>query len=252
MTIVEICVDDLEGTLEAERAGADRVEVCANLAEGGTTPSFGLIVRILELVTTVGVQIMIRPRGGDFVHSDSELSVMVADVCAIRDLAAQGQVPLGIVLGVLTDAGRVDIGAMRRLMAAAGDLPVTFHKAFDATSDLIAAHAELTELGVVRILTSGGAPTALEGANMLRRLVAKEPHGPVILAGGSVRTGNVANVVATSGVSEVHLRAQVISEHAVPRLVTDAGLVRFVIAALSAPQSTSNKPNGAPAASEWV
>lgn len=232
MTLVEICVDDLAGVLVAESAGADRVELCANLAEGGTTPSLGLIVRVLESVRTLGVQVMIRPRGGDFVHSASELSVMLADVRAVRDLAAQAAVPVGLVCGVLTEAGGVDIPAMRELVAAAEEVPVTFHKAFDATSDLFAAHAVLTELGIVRILTSGGAATALLGAPVLRELVTREPHGPVILAGGSVRAQNAARIVAATGVREVHLRAQVSGSRADGGLVTDAALVRAFIGAL--------------------
>ncbi|TFD81028.1 copper homeostasis protein CutC [Cryobacterium sp. Sr8] len=234
MTLVEICVDDLAGTLAAESAGADRVELCANLAEGGTTPSFGLIARVLESVTTLGVQVMIRPRGGDFVHSASELSVMLADVRAVRDLATQAPVPVGLVFGVLTEAGGIDIPAMRELIAAAEGVPATCHKAFDAARDLFAAHDALTGLGVVRILTSGGAATAPEGAPVLRELVAREPGGPVILAGGSVRVANVARLVADTGVTEVHLRAQVPGPRGDGGLVTDAALVRGVIAELGA------------------
>ena len=234
MTLVEICVDDLAGTLAAESAGADRVELCANLVEGGTTPSFGLIARVLESVTTLGVQVMIRPRGGDFVHSASELSVMLADVRAVRDLAAQAPVPVGLVFGVLTAAGDIDIPAMRELIAAAEGVPVTCHKAFDAARDLFAAHDALTGLGVVRILTSGGAATAAEGSPVLRELVAREPGGPVILAGGSVRAANVARLVADTGVTEVHLRAQVPGPRGDGGLVTDAALVRAVIAELGA------------------
>ena len=234
MTLVEICVDDLAGTLAAESAGADRVELCANLVEGGTTPSFGLIARVLESVTTLGVQVMIRPRGGGFVHSASELSVMLADVRAVRDLAAQAPVPVGLVFGVLTAAGDIDIPAMRELIAAAEGVPVTCHKAFDAARDLFAGRDALTGLGVVRILTSGGAATAAEGSPVLRELVAREPGGPVILAGGSVRAANVARLVADTGVTEVHLRAQVPGPRGDGGLVTDAALVRAVIAELGA------------------
>lgn len=211
------------------------MEVCANLAEGGTTPSFGLIVQVLESVTTVGVQVMIRPRGGDFVYSASELSVMIADVRAVHDYAAQLPVPVGLVFGVLDDVGEVDISAMRHLVAAAETMPVTFHKAFDATRDLFAAHAQLTELGVVRILTSGGAATALAGVPVLRELVMREPHGPVILAGGSIRAENAARIVAMTGVREVHLRAPACGPHADGRTASDAGGVGAFIDSLSAP-----------------
>lgn len=232
MTLVEICVDDLAGTLDAERAGAARVEVCASLAEGGITPSFGLISRVPQSVTTLGVQIMIRPRGGDFVYSASEISVMLADIRAVRDLAAPAQVPVGVVFGALTSAGDVDIPATRDLIAAADGMPVTFHKAFDVTRDLLAAHAVLTDLGVRRILTSGGAATALAGAPVLRELASRGPHAPIILAGGSVRAQNAARLVAATGVAEVHLRAQSRGSRTDAGLVTDAAIVRAVIDAL--------------------
>ena len=246
LTLVEICVDDLTGTLQAERAGADRVEVCANLAVGGTTPSFGLIGHVLESVTTVGVQVMIRPRGGDFVHSVSELSVMIADVRAVHDFAAQFPIQVGLVFGVLTDAGEVDIPSMRHLVTAAETMPVTFHKAFDATRDLFAAHAQLTELGIVRILTSGGAATALAGVPVLRELVMREPRGPVILAGGSIRAENAALIVATTGVREVHLRAPACGLHADGSTASDAGGVGAFIDSLRAPLTLDPSRGQAP------
>ncbi len=233
MTIVEICVDDLDGALTAERGGANRVELCANLLEGGTTPSLGLVTSVLDAVTAVGVQVMIRPRGGDFVYSDAELLVMCADLHAIGRLAESARVPVGFVLGALTAAGTVDVSATRRLLAAAGNVPVTFHRAFDATRDLLKAYDVLRDLGVERILTSGGADTASAGAEMLTRLVERSGDGPIILAGGSVRAHNVSGLLSVTGVQEVHLRAQVPALHNARGLVTDLATVTDVVRATS-------------------
>ncbi|SDM78451.1 copper homeostasis protein [Cryobacterium flavum] len=231
-TLVEICIDDLDGALVAERAGADRVELCGNLIEGGTTPSIGLLRRVLDSVERIGVQVMVRPRGGNFVNSASELSVMQADIRAIRRDADGAAVRVGLVLGVLTRDNQIDQTAMRRLIAEAAELPVTFHKAFDDVNDLGAALEQLGELGVERVLTSGGQTTAFDGAGALRDL---GRHGSAvrILAGGGVRAHNVAALVASTGVSEVHLRAQVASPLGTGTLATDFDIIRSVIGALA-------------------
>ncbi|TFD06524.1 copper homeostasis protein CutC [Cryobacterium sp. TMT1-66-1] len=233
-TLVEICIDDLDGALVAERAGADRVELCGNLVEGGTTPSIGLLTRVLDSVGRVGVQVMVRPRGGNFVNSASELSVMQADIRAIRRAATGTAVRVGLVLGVLTRDNHIDQTAMRRLIADAAELPVTFHKAFDEVFDLGAALEQLGELGVERVLTSGGQTTAIDGGGALRDL---RQHGSAvrILAGGGVRAHNVAALVASTGVSEVHLRAQVASPLGTGTLATDFDTIRSVIGALAGP-----------------
>ena len=231
-TLVEICIDDLDGALVAERAGVDRVELCGNLIEGGTTPSIGLLRRVLDSVERIGVQVMVRPRGGNFVNSASELSVMQADIRAIRRDADGAAVRVGLVLGVLTRDNQIDQTAMRRLIAEAAELPVTFHKAFDDVNDLGAALEQLGELGVERVLTSGGQTTAFDGAGALRDL---GRHGSAvrILAGGGVRAHNVAALVASTGVSEVHLRAQVASPLGTGTLATDFDIIRSVIGALA-------------------
>lgn len=198
--LVEICVDDLAGVLAAERAGADRVELCADLLEGGTTPSLGMIRAALASVQRVGVQIMVRSRGGDFVYSADELRVMAADAAAVAALARESSVAVGIVFGALTADGRIDEQALDAIRAAAGDVPITFHKAFDDTADLFEAYETLAHHGVVRVLTSGGAATATEGADVLTALRARSEGSrmPTVLAGGSVRAHNVAALLATS------------------------------------------------------
>jgi glucokinase len=245
--LVEICIDDLDGALTAERAGADRVELCADLLEGGTTPSHGLIETVLASVATVAVQIMVRPRGGDFVVSATEREVMRADLRAIARLAAGARVPVGVVLGVLRPDGRIDEAALADLIVSADGLPVTFHKAFDETPDPIEAYAVLTRLGVARVLTSGGAETAQAGHAVLAELVrrSRSDGAPTILAGGSVRAANVGALIDGTGVSEIHLRAQTSTGGS--RLVTDEAVVAETVdAARSAIRTRVPAEVGAP------
>ncbi len=231
--LVEICVDDLAGVLAAERAGADRVELCADLLEGGTTPSLGMIESVLDAVRSVGVQIMVRSRGGDFVYSDDELRVMRADVRAIAALARTSRVPVGIVFGALTVDGHVDEQALEAIRTAAGGVPITFHKAFDDTVDLFDAYDTLAHHGIARVLTSGGKATAGEGADVLAALRARSEgtRMPTVLVGGSVRAHNVTALLERTGAREVHLRAQVASGRG--HLVTDESVIRDTVLAVS-------------------
>nr|WP_269810739.1 copper homeostasis protein CutC [Kineosporia rhizophila] len=199
---MEICLEDVGGAVIAEASGADRVELCSALSEGGLTPSAGLVRRVLATTTRIGVQVLIRPRAGDFVFTPEELEVMFEDV---RQLASPGRV--GFVIGALTPSGEIDRAVLERLLEACGDAPVTFHRAFDACRDLPEALDVLISQGVSRVLTSGGAKTALEGAAGLRSLVEQADRRIMVLAGGGVRPGNVAELVRRTGVAEVHCRA---------------------------------------------
>lgn len=216
--VVEICVDDLAGALAAEAEGADRIELCSALSEGGLTPSFGLAQAVLGRVRRIGVRIMIRPRNGNFVFSAEEVDVMLADIAAIRDLPKAPGVAIGFVCGALTAGGVVDARAMARLKSACGGTPMTFHKAFDVTRDLPAALETLLGLGIRSVLTSGGKPTAEAGAEVLAALVKQAAGRVQIIAGGSVRGGNVRALLERTGVPEVHLRAM--RPDAFGRLVT--------------------------------
>ncbi|WP_349864864.1 copper homeostasis protein CutC [Leifsonia sp. WHRI 6310E] len=207
MTVVEICLDDLAGVRRAEEAGADRIELCSALATGGLTPSIGTVAAALGLARRIGVNVLIRQRPGDFVVDDDELAAMVADIRAVRALERPAGVALGFVVGALRPDGTVDAHATRALVHACGDASVTFHKAFDQTPDRAAALEELIALGIGRVLTSGGAATALDGAAELADLVAQAGDRIAVLAGGGVRPANVADLVRRSGVREVHLRA---------------------------------------------
>ncbi|MDF2442425.1 MAG: glucokinase [Subtercola sp.] len=240
---LEICIDDLDGALVAEEAGAHRVELCADLLEGGTTPSIGLLRAVIESTSLAGVQVMVRPRGGDFVYSEGELDVMCRDLAEIRavatdaadaaDVTIAGRI--GVVLGALTPEGTVDVAALRRLIEAAGDLPVTFHKAFDETPDLAASYELLAGLGVSGILSSGGEPTAEQGSVALAQLVARSlsAPGPRMLVGGGVRPENVGALLAATGATEVHLRAQTLSPRGDGTLRTDPVLVERMLEAVS-------------------
>jgi copper homeostasis protein len=243
VTLVEICLDDLAGIRVAEEPGADRVELCAALGDGGITPSIGTVAGALRLASRIGIQVLVRQRPGDFVYSDDELQAMVDDIHSIRALANPSGVPIGFVIGALRADGEVNVDATRRLVASCGDAPVTFHKAFDQVPDRGAALDRLAALGVSRVLTSGGAATALEGADELARLVDLAGDRVTILAGGGVRPANVADIIERSGVSEVHLRAVVPVASAAAgaptaydtgeRDVTSADVVRAVVAAVN-------------------
>jgi copper homeostasis protein len=196
---VEICVGDLDSALEAERGGADRVELCDNLAVGGTTPGPGTIAVACGRLK-VPVHVMVRPRGGDFLHSESELAAMRLDIEAAKSLGASG-----VVFGLLTAEATVDRERTARLVELARPMSVTFHKAFDQTRDPFEALDTLIELGIDRVLASGCRPSALEGAGVLAGLVARAAGRIAVLAGGRLGLENLRRVVELTGVTEVHL-----------------------------------------------
>jgi copper homeostasis protein len=198
--LVEACVDSVASALAAERGGARRLELCDNLFDGGTTPSAGMISAVKAAVH-IPVFVIVRPRGGGFVYSREELAVMRLDIEAARMLGADG-----IVLGALTADASVDAEHLRPLIDAGGELPVTFHRAFDLTRDLSEALEALAQLGIQRVLTSGGAPTALDGVQTIRALARQAERRVTVMAGGGVREETVQELVHRSGVREVHVR----------------------------------------------
>jgi len=200
MILVEAAVESFESALTAERSGADRIELCANLSDGGTTPSAELIAAVAERVR-IPVFVLIRPRGGDFVYANEEINGMT------RDIALAGSIGVGgIVTGALTSSGRVEVTHTRALVNAAAGLPVTFHRAFDFTDNQPDGLEQVISLGASRVLTSGGAATALEGTDAIAALVRRARGRIVIVAGGGVREQNVHDVIARTGVREVHTR----------------------------------------------
>ncbi|MEP6619309.1 MAG: copper homeostasis protein CutC, partial [bacterium] len=199
--LVEACVDAIDASIEAERGGAGRLELCGELLQGGVTPSAGLIGAVRNRVT-IPLFVLIRPRAGDFLYSDDEREVMYRDIAVAKSLGADG-----VVFGALGVEGDVDAKTMRALIEAARPMAVTFHRAFDFTRDRNAAFDALIALGVDRVLTSGGAASALAGAGALARLVARSEGKIVVLAGGGVTAANAAEIVRATGVSELHSRA---------------------------------------------
>jgi copper homeostasis protein len=198
--LIEACVDSVPSALAAEAGGAGRVELCDNLIEGGTTPSAGTIAEAKARLR-IPVFVMIRPRGGDFLYSDVEYDVMLRDVAHARALGADG-----LVLGLLDRSGAVDVERTATLVEAARPLPVTFHRAFDVARDPEEALDTLIGLGIERVLTSGQAPTAPEGAELIARLVQWAAGRIGILPGCGVDETNVRELVAQTGAHEVHVR----------------------------------------------
>ena len=178
------------------------MELCAGIPEGGTTPSYGMIRNARKSIN-IALNVIIRPRGGDFLYSDSEIEEMLYDIRVAKELGADG-----LVFGCLNPEGNVDIPVMQRLMEAAGDTPVTFHRAFDHTSDPLKALEDIIGLGCARILTSGCRPTALEGASLLSQLVEVAGDRLIIMPGCGVKEGNIAEIARLSGASEFHFSAR--------------------------------------------
>ena len=207
-TIVEICTDSVEGALVAQEGGAERIELCDNLVEGGTTPSSGMIALARQQLA-IGLNVIIRPRGGDFCYSDLEFAVMQHDVAHAKALGADG-----VVIGLLHPDGTIDQERTARLIALARPLSVTFHRAFDMTTDPHQALADLMALGVERVLSSGQESTALAGVELLRTLIETAGDRLIVMPGGGISEENVATIVQRSGAREVHLSARGVVESA--------------------------------------
>ena len=216
--LVEACVDSLESARQSALAGAGRLELCAGLEVGGTTPAPELLAAVRGAVT-IPVFVMIRPRGGDFRYDAGEIASMLSAIEEAGRLGADG-----VVFGALDERLEIDVPVTRRLLEAARPLGVTFHRAFDLTRSPDEALDVLMELGIERVLTSGQAETAEEGIPVLRRMVSRGAGRIAVLAGGSVTETNAAHIVRKSGVREVHLRA---------RTETHPGRIRSVVAAVA-------------------
>ncbi|MBJ3813969.1 copper homeostasis protein CutC [Shimwellia pseudoproteus] len=199
MPLLEICCYGLDSALTAQQAGADRLELCSAPAEGGLTPSAGLLQAVRQQVT-IPVHPIVRPRGGDFCYTGAEFQTMLADVAWLRDLGFPG-----LVVGVLDEDGQVDMARMAQIIAASNGMAVTFHRAFDMCADPFYALEQLTDLGVARILTSGQQASAVQGVSLLRELNACS-RAPIIMAGAGVRPDNV-RLFREAGLQEVHSSA---------------------------------------------
>jgi len=200
--MLEICIDSVASARAAAEGGADRVELCANLPEGGTTPSAGMI-RAVRSAFPGGLMVIIRPRGYDFLYSEDEMEVMLHDIEVARESGANG-----VVIGCLTAEGRVHAAQCKRLIAAAGPLDITFHRAFDMTRDLNEALEDIFALGIKRILTSGGEPDVPTGASIIANLVRRSSGRVSFMPGGGVTEKNLEAMVRATGVKEIHLSAR--------------------------------------------
>jgi copper homeostasis protein len=196
--LVEVCVDSVPSALAAQEGGADRVELCDNLLEGGTTPSAGAI-EVARRHLRIGLQVIVRPRGGDFCYSDVEYQVMTRDVARAKELEADG-----VVIGILREDGSVDLERIRGLVEVARPMSVTFHRAFDMSRDAAEALEALVGLGIDRVLTTGQEDSIWDGLERVADLVQRAGTRIVVMPGGC-SDRNVKAVVARTRAREVHV-----------------------------------------------
>ena len=197
--LLEICIDSVESGTIAERAGADRVELCDNLYEGGTTPSLGTI-RNARRILNLGLNIIIRPRGGDFLYSKSEFNIMKEDIKIACEEGADG-----IVLGVLSADGFVDIDRNIELINCASSVPVTFHRAFDMTFDPLKSLEDVITCGAKKILTSGHSNLAIDNTSLIKEMIQKAGKRIIIMPGSGINENNVAGIINETNATEIHL-----------------------------------------------
>src|SRR5579871_207072 len=197
--LIEVCVDSVASATAAERGGAARVELCTSLIEGGVTPSAGMIAAVRRRIS-IGLQVIIRPRGGDFCYEEDEFDLMGRDIEIAKELGADG-----VVLGVLSIDGTVDVDRTRQLVDIARPLNVTFHRAIDMSADLLEALDDICDTGADRVLTSGGEQECLKGAETLSRLVKSAGNRITIMAGGGIGPDDVAGNLERTGVTEIHV-----------------------------------------------
>jgi copper homeostasis protein len=199
--LIEACVDSPQSALAAQQGGANRVELCADLFEGGCTPSAGSLL-LAQRVLSIPVNVILRPRGGDFCYSDAEYEEMRLDVQFCKHAGVAG-----VVIGVLTPEGAVDVDRTARLIEMARPLSVTFHRAFDVTRDPWEALDTLISLGVDRILTSGQEPSVVEGLDLISELTKAAGDRVIIMPGGGVTARNIRKIVSATGAKEIHVYA---------------------------------------------
>jgi len=220
---LEICVDSIESALNAQSAGAARVEYCDNLIEGGTTPSYGSIVSARNNLN-IGLHVIIRPRGGDFLYSGTEYDIMRRDI----EICGESGVD-GIVAGILLPGGSIDVDRTARLFELARPMTATFHRAFDLCNDPTQGIEDVISTGAARLLTSGLKNSARDGIEMIRRLVVLAAERIIIMPGGGIDETNAAMIVSATKVNEIHLtaRSQVESDMIFRRQGINMGMKGF-------------------------
>ena len=196
---LEICVDSVKSAINAQAAGADRVELCDNLFEGGTTPSYGTISSARENID-ICLHVIIRPRGGDFLYSDTEFDIMRRDI----ELCGEAGVD-GIVIGILLATGSIDTDRTAKLVEIADPMAVTFHRAFDMCADPVRGLEDIITSGALRVLTSGQKDKVQEGAGLIKKLVKQAGSRIIIMPGSGLDETNIARMAKATGASEFHL-----------------------------------------------
>lgn len=202
MRKIEICCGSVDDVVAARVGGASRIELCSALDLGGVTPSAGLIVGAIREKGEMNVNVLIRPRQGDFIYTPHEVSVMEADIAAAREAGADG-----VVIGALLPDGSMDMATVSRLVRAAKGMDITFHRAFDECADPFAALEQLVDLGIPRLLTSGMAASAQEGLPLISKLVRQTSGRISIMPGAGINPGNIREIAAESGATEFHSTA---------------------------------------------
>jgi len=203
---LEICVDTVESAIVAQSAGADRVELCASLTEGGTTPGYGTITSARNNLT-IKLHVLIRPRGGDFLYSDLEYDIMRRDI----DVCSESGID-GVVLGILEPDGTIDIERTSKLVELARPMSVTFHRAFDMCNEPNKALEDVIATGADRLLTSGHKNKAEEGAGLLNSLIAKAQNRIIIMPGSGINKTNITDNARKTGAVEFHLTGRKTTE----------------------------------------
>jgi len=203
---LEVCVDSILSCLAAQKGGADRIELCDNLFEGGTTPSAGLIMLAREHLN-LKIQVIIRPRGGDFLYSDLEFEIMKKDIETAKDMRVDG-----VVIGVLNADGTVDVKRSKKLVSLARPLSVTFHRAFDMTREPYQSLEEVIATGADRLLTSGMMNEAPDGARLIANLVEKAGNRIIIMPGAGINKDNIRDMISITGAKEYHLTGASLQE----------------------------------------
>jgi copper homeostasis protein len=199
---LELIAFNIQSCIDAQAAGAHRIELCANPAEGGTTPSYGFIKAARDKLT-IDLYPIIRPRGGDFLYTDDEFDIMKSEIKVCKVFGCNG-----IVTGMLNADGTIDKKRCKELVELARPMGVTFHRAFDRTNDLLQALEDVIEIGCERILTSGGVPSVIDGADMIAALIKKAAGRIIIMPGSGVRADNIKMLAEKTGAVEFHSSAR--------------------------------------------